>query len=212
MSDEYAPFEKHKKMHKKADTLADGLDLDHMDVYTSSVRKVLGDEPDYERLNESGVREDLKETMAKDYQARARKRLKSSIKPEDKMENDMLTQAVYGTTENILGEQMDQHKENFTLTAYKGLSKDITDKTRARLKGVAAQHIKEEHMQGAVDYTESGNVIDYKKMTKRDVIALLDHYHTHGEVMKAFYKGKLFDKTKVAKPKKAKSELEALAG
>lgn len=188
--------EKYKKLSKKARMISETISVHHAKAYSDAAEKHLKDKEgyiDYEKLEDFDLRQKFADEIAEFYRTQARKILKSGVKPEDEFENELLVNAMYGTTRAQLRQLVQQYGKNYKLGLHLKAQQKAEKAIAQRLQQVSLGHITEKHIDDIIKYTQveksAGDLgFDFRKENLQlpQAINLMAQYADQGALSRGY--------------------------
>lgn len=178
-------IKKWKQMRRKGDILTGTLEIHHAQAYNSALDKHLRSDDgkvDLSRLKIEDVQKAFARTMTDFYVSKAQEHFHLEGELTD-FEKKVLLGAYAEETYESLLEAVHKHREEFTPLRYSEEKRQVLMRVRARLHGVAASHIKEEHVEDIIRYTNAHEVLRPEvPATREEALTVLDVLHAAGKV------------------------------
>ena len=200
-------IEKYYKIAKKVDAILYSREQSHRDAFSHGINDIVGaDDFKLSHFQDEGKQKEIVERMVGFYLDKARAYLKSEKdhkfknKKDEIIHNDKLLLAYMGLTKDQLSINI---KEMIRKQGPKGLNIENYMKGVGQhdyaigtgLRTSAGEHIENKHIGDIIEYTGAGDLVDKKKMEKKDAIHLLNLYDKgKGAVTKKDVKDELYEK------------------
>jgi len=186
--------DKYRKLHSKYQKFITTFDIDHKDAYLKAADKHLRDTEgliDYDKLKEEDARDKFSDELAKVYREKAAKHLKSSVKPEDEFGNELLMNAVYGTTKAEIKHNVAQYGKKYTVQTHQQHADSLMRQINQKLMHIPSAHIGEKNIEDIIKYTKAdvkaadhGYELVKPALRLEDANEILSDYVANGNVSK----------------------------
>ncbi|MEK6960755.1 MAG: hypothetical protein AABX47_06275 [Nanoarchaeota archaeon] len=186
--------DKYRKLNKKAEKFLATFEIDHKEAYLKAADKHLRDADgliEYEKLDDASTQGKFADELANVYREKAAKYLKSGVKPDDEFGNELLLNAVYGTTKDQIKRAVIKNGKNYTAENHEKLSDKFMEQIKEKLTQIPAAHLNDTHIEDIVKYTKAdtaaasvGYELNKPALTREEATKLLANYVAYGAIHK----------------------------
>ncbi len=173
--------------HAKVETLLAATKEVHSRAYLAGMEAFKNKEgqPDYERLEDTAVQDQMLEKMVETYVTSALERLggKGISRPATGgLEEDMFLQKYVGVTRGELRKLLRKGKKRYTLEQHEKIRDELVEKQEKELKPLRHSHLEKKDISDILGHTKVNDYVNAADLEVEQAVPLLDMYKEHGEV------------------------------
>lgn len=186
-----------KKLQKKANKFLATFQIDHKQAYLTAADKHLRDADgliEYEKLEDTGTQTKFADELANVYREKAAKYLKSSVKPDDEFGNELIMNAVYGTTKAEIIRRVAEHGKKYQANVHEQKADELMKSIKHKIQIIPTAHITDTHIDDIIKYTKadaaaasSGYEVNKPAFTRDQAADLLAAYNDRGALTKEVF-------------------------
>ena len=179
---------KYYKLKKKVTGFMRTVDRHHRQAYDHAVDEVLGDITNLDDLDDSKKQLAFADEMSNFYVEKAKKYFKTD-KDLDELEKELLVKAYANSSKQTLRELVKQNGGDFEFDKFYVNAKQVfIEPIRKQLTLAAGYHIKEEHLDDIIKYTNAGELLKRDYLDVDVATDMLDHFKKYKKITPAFLK------------------------